>query len=74
MFRLKNPAISGVVLPGKEVIICIARLDPPEGAGQDEFPFKTRIARNSRLLRRFATQKLDILGARYEFMNRSAVP
>ena len=29
MFRLKNPAINGVVLPGKEVIICIARLDSP---------------------------------------------
>jgi hypothetical protein len=25
-------------------------------------------------LPRFATQKLDILGARYEFMNRSEVP
>ncbi len=31
------------------------------------FRFKARIARNSKLLRRFATQKLDILGARYEF-------
>ncbi len=28
-----------------------------------------RIARNSWLLRRFATKKLDILGVRYEFMN-----
>jgi hypothetical protein len=36
--------------------------------------FKALFARNSRLLRRFATQKLDILGARYEFMNKSAVP
>jgi len=38
------------------------------------FRFKARIARNSQLLRRFATQKMDILGARYEFMNRSEVP
>ena len=54
------------------------------------FRFKARIARNSQLLRttagmqeveqrrsslpRFATQKLDILDARYEFMNKSEVP
>jgi hypothetical protein len=38
------------------------------------FRFKARIARNSWLLRRFATQKLDILDARYEFMNRPEVP
>jgi hypothetical protein len=38
------------------------------------FGFKAFFARNSQLLRRFATQKLDILGARYEFTNRSAVP
>ncbi len=38
------------------------------------FRFKARIARNSQLLRRFATRKLDILGARYEFMNRSELP
>jgi pyruvate, water dikinase len=37
------------------------------------FRFKARIARNSWLLRRFATQELNILGARYEFMNRSEV-
>ena len=30
-------------------------------------PFEAQIARNSRLLRRFGTKKLDILGARYEF-------
>jgi hypothetical protein len=74
MFRLKNPAISGVALPGKEGIICIACLDPPLKAAQLKLPFKARIARNSWLLRRFATQKLDILGAIYEFTNRSAVP
>jgi hypothetical protein len=38
------------------------------------FGCKARIARNSWLLRRFATQKLGILGARYEFMNRLEVP
>jgi hypothetical protein len=38
------------------------------------FRFKALFARNSWLLRRFATQKLDILGARYEFTNRSTVP
>jgi hypothetical protein len=36
--------------------------------------FKARIAGNSWLLARFATLKLDILDARYEFMNRSEVP
>jgi len=36
--------------------------------------FKARIAGNSWLLTRFATQKVDILDARYEFMNRSEVP
>ncbi len=36
--------------------------------------FKARIERNSWLLRRFATQKLDILDTRYEFMNGSEVP
>jgi len=38
------------------------------------FRFKARIARNSPLLRSFATQKLDILEVRYKFMNRSEVP
>ena len=38
------------------------------------FRFKARIARNSELLRRFATSKLDILNARYEFMNKSEAP
>ncbi len=54
------------------------------------FRFKARIAGNNWLLTttagmqeveqrmeqlpRFATQKLDILDARYEFMNRSEVP
>ncbi len=38
------------------------------------FRFKARIARNSWLLRRFATRKLDILDTRYEFMNRSELP
>jgi len=54
------------------------------------FRFKARIAGNGWLLLttarmqeveqrmeqlpRFTTQKLDILGARYEFMNRSEVP
>ena len=37
------------------------------------FRFKARIACNSWLLRRFATQKLGILVTRYEFMNRSEV-
>lgn len=52
--------------------------------------FKAKIARNSELLRKFTklphpcfrtsptslqvTQKLDILGARYEFMNRFEAP
>jgi len=51
--------------------------------------FKSRIAANSAIayrdvgkgreqdaeaLARFSAQKLDILGARYEFMNRSEVP
>jgi len=35
------------------------------------FRFKAQAARNSWLLRRFGTQKLDILDVRYEFMNRS---
>ena len=40
---------------------------------------KAQIARNSWLLRAFsvtrrATQKVDILGARYEFMNRLEIP
>jgi len=38
------------------------------------FRFKARIAGNSWLLTRFATQKLDILDVRYEFMNRSEAP
>jgi hypothetical protein len=38
------------------------------------FRFKARIEGNSWLLARFATPKLDILDARYEFMNRSEVP
>jgi hypothetical protein len=38
------------------------------------FSIKARIAGNSWLLARFATQKLDILDVRYEFMNRSEVP
>ncbi len=33
------------------------------------FRFEAEIVRNSRLLRRFPTKKLDILGVRYEFMN-----
>ena len=36
--------------------------------------FQSRIAANSELLARFTAQKLDILGARYEFMNRSEIP
>jgi hypothetical protein len=38
------------------------------------FRFKARIAGNSWLLARFATQKVDIWDARYEFMNKSEVP
>jgi hypothetical protein len=38
------------------------------------FRFKARIEGNSWLLARFATLKLDLLDARYEFMNRSEVP
>jgi hypothetical protein len=38
------------------------------------FRFKARIEGNSWLLARFATPKLDILDARYEFMNRSEIP
>jgi len=38
------------------------------------FGCKARIARNSQLLRRFATRKLGILGTGYEFMNRSEAP
>jgi hypothetical protein len=38
------------------------------------FRFKARIEGNSWLLARFATPKLDLLDARYEFMNRSEVP
>ncbi len=67
MNGLKDPTINGVVLPGKEIIICIVRLDQPLGAGQCELPFKALFARNSQLLRRRATQKPFILGARYEF-------
>jgi len=33
------------------------------------FRFEAQIARNSELLRRFATKKLSILGVRYAFMN-----
>jgi len=36
--------------------------------------FTARIAPYSWLLRKFAMQKLDISGARYEFMNRSELP
>jgi len=39
-----------------------------------QFRFKARIARNSWLLRRIATPKLDIFGARCEFMNKSELP
>ena len=35
---------------------------------------RARIARNGQPLRSFATPKLDILGPRYEFTNRSEVP
>jgi hypothetical protein len=38
------------------------------------YRFKARIAGNSWLLTRFGTQKLDILDARYEFMNASETP
>jgi len=38
------------------------------------FRFNAQIARNSWLYRRFATKRLDISGARYEFMKRSEVP
>ena len=44
------------------------------------FRFKAKIARNiqgahcSGLLRRFSTQKLDVLGARYDLMKKSEVP
>jgi len=38
------------------------------------FENKAKIAANSRLLARFSTQLSNILGARYEFTNRSEVP
>ena len=37
------------------------------------FECKARIASNSGLLQNFATWKLDILGARFEFVIRSAL-
>ncbi len=72
--RGATPAVSGVALPGKEVIICIACLDPPLKAAQVKLPFKALFARNSMLLRRFATQNLNILGTIYFVQNKSEVP
>lgn len=43
------------------------RFDMPLG-------YKARIARNSQLLRRFVTQKLNIADIIYEFMNKSGAP
>jgi hypothetical protein len=41
---------------------------------RDQFYNEHSDTLDSRLLRRFRTPKLDILDARYEFMNKSEVP